>query len=118
MAARHASERVALRCCAYGFAHALRAPQQKILVQLVGDNVYAVSNKCPHLGLSMQGKTALLSAKVTPDCCIVCPAHNTAFDLATGEVKGEWCPGFPVRVPALRACACQRHIVAVCAARL
>lgn len=27
--------------------------------------------------------------------CIVCPAHNTAFDLATGEVKGEWCPGFP-----------------------
>jgi nitrite reductase/ring-hydroxylating ferredoxin subunit len=27
--------------------------------------------------------------------CIVCPAHNTAFDLATGEVKGEWCPKFP-----------------------
>ena len=54
-----------------------------------------VSNKCSHLNLSMQGKTALLSAKITPDKCIVCPAHNTAFDLATGEVKGEWCPGFP-----------------------
>jgi hypothetical protein len=23
------------------------------------------------------------------------PAHKTAFDLATGEIKGEWCPGFP-----------------------
>lgn len=54
-----------------------------------------MSNKCPHLGLSMQGKTALLSAKVTPDCCVVCPAHNTAFSMETGEVKGEWCPGFP-----------------------
>jgi len=43
----------------------------------------------------MQGKTALLSAAITPDKCIVCPAHKTAFDLATGEVKGEWCPGFP-----------------------
>lgn len=29
---------------------------------------------------------------VTPDKCVVCPAHGTAFDLATGEVKGEWCP--------------------------
>jgi nitrite reductase/ring-hydroxylating ferredoxin subunit len=27
--------------------------------------------------------------------CVVCPAHGTAFDLATGEVKGEWCPKFP-----------------------
>ena len=29
------------------------------------------------------------------DKCIVCPAHGTAFDLQTGAVKGEWCPGFP-----------------------
>jgi hypothetical protein len=29
---------------------------------------------------------------VTPDKCVVCPAHGTAFDLKTGEVKGEWCP--------------------------
>lgn len=27
--------------------------------------------------------------------CVVCPAHGTAFDLATGAVKGEWCPRFP-----------------------
>ena len=25
----------------------------------------------------------------------MCPAHNTAFDLATGAVKGEWCPSMP-----------------------
>ena len=23
---------------------------------------------------------------------MVCPAHGTFFDLATGDVKGEWCP--------------------------
>lgn len=27
--------------------------------------------------------------------CIECPAHKTLFDLATGEVKGDWAPGFP-----------------------
>mmetsp|Transcript_21035 Transcript_21035/g.68073 ORF Transcript_21035/g.68073 Transcript_21035/m.68073 type:complete len:162 (+) Transcript_21035:2570-3055(+) len=66
-----------------------------VLVQMVGEEVYAVSNKCSHLGLSMQGKTALLSAEVS-DKCIVCPAHKTAFDLKSGEVVGEWCPGLPV----------------------
>lgn len=40
------------------------------------------------------GKTAFFQGQVS-DKCIVCPAHNTAFDLATGEVKGEWCPKFP-----------------------
>ena len=34
----------------------------KILIQEFMNDLYAVSNKCPHLGLSMQGKTALLSA--------------------------------------------------------
>jgi hypothetical protein len=44
--------------------------------------VYAVSNKCPHLGLSLQGKTPLLSAKVTTEGashCIVCPACVPAY---------------------------------------
>jgi nitrite reductase/ring-hydroxylating ferredoxin subunit len=72
---------------------------QQVLLQDVAGTVYAVSNKCSHLGLSLQGKTPLLSAKL--DCgdgkspCIICPAHNTAFSLATGAVQGEWCPGFP-----------------------
>jgi nitrite reductase/ring-hydroxylating ferredoxin subunit len=28
--------------------------------------------------------------------CIVCPLHKTAFALASGEVRGEWCPYPPV----------------------
>lgn len=59
------------------------------------DDVYAVANKCPHLGLSMQGKTPLLSAEVRDDGCIVCPAHKSAFKLTTGEPVGEWCPSLP-----------------------
>lgn len=38
--------------------------------------------------------TLLLQGQVR-DSCIVCPAHDTAFELATGEVKGDWCPKFP-----------------------
>lgn len=67
----------------------------KILIQEFMDDLYAVSNKCPHLGLSMQGKTALLSADLRDDGCIVCPAHGSAFDLRTGSPEGEWCPGLP-----------------------
>jgi nitrite reductase/ring-hydroxylating ferredoxin subunit len=74
----------------------------KVLLQYFMDELYCVSNKCPHLGISMQGKTALLSAEIKSDGddlkkppCIVCPAHNTAFDMKTGEVEGEWCPSLP-----------------------
>ena len=67
----------------------------KILIQEFMNDLYAVSNKCPHLGLSMQGKTALLSADLRDDGCIVCPAHGSAFNLRTGTPEGEWCPGLP-----------------------
>jgi len=67
---------------------------QKVLLVQDGDEVYAVSNKCSHLGLPLVGKTAFFQGQVA-EKCIVCPAHGTAFDLATGEVKGEWCPKFP-----------------------
>ncbi|GFH17210.1 rieske ferredoxin [Haematococcus lacustris] len=68
---------------------------QRVLLADAGDgNIYAVSNKCSHLGLPLVGKTALLQGKVV-DKCIVCPAHNTAYDLATGQVKGKWCPTLP-----------------------
>ena len=63
----------------------------RILVAEFAGDVFAVSNKCSHLGLPLVGKTALLQGQVK-DKCIVCPAHGTAFDLASGDVKGEWCP--------------------------
>ncbi|CAL6369730.1 unnamed protein product [Bathycoccus prasinos] len=72
---------------------------KKVLLQYFMDELYCVSNKCPHLGISMQGKTALLSAGLeapkregSKAPCIVCPAHQTAFDMESGEVEGEWCP--------------------------
>ncbi|CAL6378630.1 unnamed protein product [Bathycoccus prasinos] len=72
---------------------------KKVLLQYFMDELYCVSNKCPHLGISMQGKTALLSAGLeapkregSKAPCIVCPAHQTAFDMGSGEVEGEWCP--------------------------
>ena len=61
----------------------------KVLLVQDGDAVYAVSNKCSHLGLPLVGKTAFFQGTVAAGC-VVCPAHGTAFDLATGEVKGEW----------------------------
>lgn len=54
--------------------------------------VYAVSNKCTHLGLPLQGK---IVGKEVTNGCIVCPFHNNAFDVKTGEVQGEWAPGVP-----------------------
>ncbi|KAK9839308.1 hypothetical protein WJX81_006893 [Elliptochloris bilobata] len=67
---------------------------KKVLVAEAEGQVYAVSNKCTHLNISLVGKTPLLQGKVQGKC-IVCPAHGTAFDLATGEVQGPWCPNFP-----------------------
>lgn len=67
---------------------------QKVLLTVVDDAVYAVSNKCSHLGLPLVGKTAMMQGKVTGGC-IVCPAHGTAFDVKDGSVKGEWCPNMP-----------------------
>ena len=80
------------------------APRQRLVADVNGqavlvvlwedESVYAVSNKCPHLNLSLVGTTELMQAEVK-DKCVICPAHKTAFDLETGEVKGEWCPGMP-----------------------
>ncbi|GBF90316.1 rieske ferredoxin [Raphidocelis subcapitata] len=67
---------------------------QRVLIVDDGGSVYAVSNKCSHLGLPLQGKTALFTATIAQGC-VVCPAHGTAFALDSGEVKGEWCPKFP-----------------------
>lgn len=66
----------------------------RVLLQELEGEIYAVSNKCPHLGLPLVGKTALFQGQVQSGC-IVCPAHGTAFDLKSGDVRGEWCPKLP-----------------------
>lgn len=60
----------------------------KILFIWHADQVHAVQAQCPHL------KMPLAKGKITEDCAIVCPFHNSAFDLETGAVKcwSTWPP--------------------------
>ncbi|MEA5509815.1 Rieske (2Fe-2S) protein [Crocosphaera sp. UHCC 0190] len=51
--------------------------------------LYAVSNTCPHMKISMK------KGKITDDGAIVCPMHRSSFDLKTGAVK-EWTPWPPL----------------------
>ncbi|KAL4854820.1 Apoptosis-inducing factor 3 [Chlorella vulgaris] len=67
---------------------------QRILLATANGEVKAVSNKCPHLGLPLVGKTALLQGEVA-NGCVTCPAHGSKFDLSTGEPVGEWIPKMP-----------------------
>ena len=53
------------------------------------NQVHAVNNKCPHLGMPLQ------KGAITADDALVCPWHKSAFDLKSGEVK-TWSPWPPV----------------------
>ncbi len=61
---------------------------QDVLLLHHGGHIYAVANRCPHLGAS------LARGEVTEDGAIVCPRHRSAFDLGTGAVK-DWSPWPP-----------------------
>ncbi|KAA8496708.1 Sulredoxin [Porphyridium purpureum] len=64
---------------------------KKVLIKELDGQLYAVSNKCSHLGLPIEGK--ILKAKFS-DTCVTCAAHGSQFDIKTGEVV-EWCPTIP-----------------------
>lgn len=71
-----------------------------------GSRLDAFANSCPHLGspfdLGTVQREPLKEGR--PDdgagdgCvdCIVCPVHQTAFAIQSGEVLGEWCPYPPI----------------------
>ena len=75
-----------------------------IVVSKDGKQLACISNSCPHLGTPLEtglierrpvaGSAAQKSDVADDGCedCIVCPTHNTAFALASGEVRGAWCP--------------------------
>lgn len=65
--------------------------------------MFAVSNKCSHLNLPLVGKTAFFQGEVQ-NKCIICPAHKTAFDLATGAQRPPvaWTAGRAARSNASR----------------
>ena len=73
-----------------GELHALDAAGRSIVVGLVGDSLCAARNRCPHLGLPLtKGPGGLRYAEGQ----VVCPWHNSRFDLASGD-NLDWAPGF------------------------
>jgi nitrite reductase/ring-hydroxylating ferredoxin subunit len=52
----------------------------KLAVFLDGPTVAALDNTCPHAGVALSGG-------FVRDGCAVCPAHQWAFDLATGQLR-------------------------------
>jgi len=55
-----------------------------LLVNHKGD-IYAVGNRCPHLGAT------LVEGEVAEEGTIICPRHRSEFELRTGDVKA-WSP--------------------------
>jgi len=53
-----------------------------ILLANVGGAIYALDNKCPHLGGD-------LSAGVLDGTMVTCPRHGAKFDVRTGENLGN-----------------------------
>lgn len=74
---------------AAGTRQVVKVNEQSILLLNEDNQLYAVSNRCPHL------KLPLKKGKITQDGAIVCPWHRSAFDLCTGEVK-NWTPWPPI----------------------
>jgi len=73
-----------------------------------GQRLDAFANSCPHLGspfdLATVERQPVTQERNRADdgvgdgCvdCIVCPVHRTAFEIQSGDVRGEWCPYPPV----------------------
>lgn len=76
-----------------GELHTVEVAGTSVVVGLAGGSVCAARNRCPHLGLSLTkgpGGTKYAEGEV------VCPWHNSRFDLATGD-NLDWTPGFAGR---------------------
>lgn len=64
----------------------LKVDSESYLIVKHNKDFYAISNKCPHLGLSMS------RAKIVGDE-IVCPWHGSRFAICNGENK-DWANSF------------------------
>jgi len=65
--------------------------------------IYCIANSCSHLGTPLETGTFERRKTDRPtdstdgcEDCMVCPLHQTAFSVETGEVNGPWCPHPPV----------------------
>ena len=66
-----------------------------------GKRLDAIANSCPHLGspfdlATIEQRPSLDSESDGCVDCIVCPVHRTAFEIQSGDVRGEWCPYPPI----------------------
>lgn len=65
-----------------------------ILLIEVNDTVYAVDNRCPHMGFPLHRGTV-------QDCILTCDWHYARFDLTSGGTFDPWAddlPAFPVQI--------------------
>ncbi len=44
--------------------------------------IYAIDNRCPHMGCGFSGGTL-------DGVCLICPCHDWCFNIETGEYKGD-----------------------------
>ncbi|HEY9620723.1 MAG TPA: Rieske (2Fe-2S) protein [Crinalium sp.] len=72
----------------------VRLNQQVIALFYSGDRVYAIDNRCPHMGFPLHGS-------VCKDGIVTCPWHYARFDLASGGTFDSWADdvrSFPVQI--------------------
>ena len=65
---------------------ATRAGGQRVLLTRINGRVYAVVDRCPHMGMS------LVKGKVD-NGVVTCPWHNSRFDLCSGR-NLDWVNAF------------------------
>lgn len=72
----------------------IRLNQQPIALFYSNDHVYAIDNRCPHMGFPLHGS-------VCKDGIVTCPWHYARFDLASGGTFDSWADdvrSFPVQI--------------------
>ncbi|BAZ10335.1 Rieske (2Fe-2S) region [Calothrix sp. NIES-4071] len=87
----------------------VKVEKRAILLLNHNNEIYALENSCPHLGLPLK------KGKVT-DGAIVCPFHRSAFDLKTGNPT-LWTP-FPPGIGKLMGMMSTQKGVAVFPTRI
>lgn len=76
-----------------GKLHAVDVDGTSVVVGLAGGELCAARNRCPHMGFPLSRGPG---GQTYDDGQIVCPWHNSRFDLASGE-NLDWAPGFAGR---------------------